>query len=384
LQDFSATGPAWLHASVSQNGKPVAEVGLTTTMEGRTLNVDDVRGTGLGGMIEGGGRVFLDDPLKSFGHLAWHYVDAAALVTLVPELGGLAGQFTGSLKLGPTDRAADRRATGPFTVLGNFSSAGGDYKGVQIGGATFAIYADYDRAVLDRFTWDLAKGQMKGWARVTNYGHRPFAHLDLSFEKLDLDQIVRAARPKGQEHKPTPGLLAGGLKVAGDAFTPQGRQMASGEASVRVTESDLANVDIVNFLYSVMSVKLGQQAPAGRGFATARLEGKRLEIPVVRYSNRGVDLWASGAVVDVFQGTNSPIEGSAAGSARPLKDLKLPFMDDVDKLISALQGGLVTVSIGGTVGEPNPRVITFAQAGEAFRRFMIGEVTNEVRGTAGR
>jgi hypothetical protein len=59
-------------------------------------------------------------------------------------------------------------------------------------------------------------------------------------------------------------------------------------------------------------------------------------------------------------------------------------MADVDKMIAALQGGLVTVGIKGTVREPDVQVIPFASAGDAFRRFMIGEVKNEVRGTAGR
>jgi hypothetical protein len=89
-------------------------------------------------------------------------------------------------------------------------------------------------------------------------------------------------------------------------------------------------------------------------------------------------------VLNIFQGVDSPIEGAAAGSARPLKDLKLPFMADVDQILRALQGGLATASIQGTLKDPQPRVLPFADAGEAFRRFMIGEVKSEVRGTAGR
>ena len=181
-----------------------------------------------------------------------------------------------------------------------------------------------------------------------------------------------------------PGRLSGRLVAAGNPFTEAGRKQASGEAHLQVADSDLANSAIVNALYSIMSVKLGKHEPTGRGFIEARLEGERLEIPVVRYSNRGVDLWAIMAVVNVFQGRASPLEGSAAGSARPLKDLKLPFMADVDKMLAALQGGLATVRIYGTLGAPDPRVVPFAATGDAFRRFMIGEVKNEVQGTAGR
>jgi hypothetical protein len=105
---------------------------------------------------------------------------------------------------------------------------------------------------------------------------------------------------------------------------------------------------------------------------------------VAKYTNRGVDIWANPAVVDIFMGRDSPIEGTAAGSARPLKDLKLPFMADVDKVLAALQGGLATVQIEGTVKEPKPRVIPFSAAGDTFRRFMLGEVKEATKGTAGR
>ena len=116
---------------------------------------------------------------------------------------------------------------------------------------------------------------------------------------------------------------------------------------------------------------------------TARLEGPRLEIARTKYFNRGVDLYASVTATDVFKGVDSPLVGTAGGSARPFKDLKLPFMGDVDAILKALQGGLATVSVTGPVREPVIQVVPFAAAGDTFRRFMLGEVKNEVRGTAG-
>jgi hypothetical protein len=59
-------------------------------------------------------------------------------------------------------------------------------------------------------------------------------------------------------------------------------------------------------------------------------------------------------------------------------------MADVDKIISALSGSVATVRLQGTVGNPDPKPIPFADSGETFRRFMIGEVKSEVRGTSGR
>jgi hypothetical protein len=125
------------------------------------------------------------------------------------------------------------------------------------------------------------------------------------------------------------------------------------------------------------------KTPTGRGRASARLEGTRLEIPRIRYFNRGVDLWASATVLDLFKGVDSPIEGTAAGSARPLRDLKLPFMADVDAIMQSLQRSMATVQIGGTISAPKTDVVPFTSAGDSFRRFMVGEVKEETRGRAG-
>src|SRR5258706_746027 len=246
---------------------------------------------------------------------------------------------------------------------------------MQIGDAPFVAHADNQRAVLDQLKWNLAGGALNGWTRVTWYDREPFVHVNLQFDKLSLDQIVGGARPVGQAHKPVPGLLSGTAVAAGNPFSTVRRKEASGDVRVRLTESDLGNVAVVNLLYSLLSVQLGPPMPTGRGYAEARLEGERLEIPVIRYFNRGVDIWASAAVVNVFKGADSPIEGAAAGSARPLKDLKLPFMADVDQILRALQGSVATASIQGTLQDPQPKVIPFAQTAEAFRRFMIGELT---------
>jgi hypothetical protein len=384
LKRLTADGRLSLRADVPVGSESVT-VNLDALIKQRRLDVRSIQGRGLGGDITGDGYVHLDDPLQSSGRLDWHSVDAAAIVALVPQAAGLTGKFSGSLRFSPTSRELNPDATGPFATQGTLTSQGGQYKGMTIGDAEFLVYSDHRRAVLDHLNWNLADGSLSAWARFTEYapGDR-FVHLNVDLNKLSLDQLVRAARPIGHEHKEMPGRVSGKIVAAANPFTELGRKQSSGEMRLQLTESDLANSRIVDALYTVMSVKLGKRSPTGRGFVEARLEGERLEIPVMRYSNRGVDVWLNAAIVNIFLGGASPIEGSAAGSARPLKDLKLPFMGDVDKVLAALQGGLATVSIGGTVGNPDPKVVPFASTGDAFRRFMIGEVKNEVRGTAGR
>ena len=384
LKRLTADGRVSLRADVPIRGQSVV-VNVDGLVKGRMLDVRTIRGEGLGGEITGDGYVHLDNPLQSSGRVDWRDIDAAAVTALVPRLEGLGGKFSGHVRFSPTSRERNPDATGPFATQGTLKSAGGHFHGMAIGDAEFLVYSDYQRAVLDHLKWNLADGSFDAWARFTARSDEDrFVHLNVGLDRLDLDQLVRAMRPKGQQHKEMPGRLSGKIIAAGNPFTPEGRKSSSGDVRLRLTDSDLANVKIVDALYALLSVKFGQTQPTGRGYASARLEGERLEIPVVRYVNRGVDVWANAAVVNVFRGLDSPIEGTAAGSARPLKDLKLPFMADVDKILSALQGGLATVNIGGTVREPEPKVIPFAQTGDAFRRFLVGEVKNEVRGTAGR
>jgi hypothetical protein len=385
LKEAGARGPLTLRTVVSAQDRTLATVTAEAVIDRRRLDLTSITGQGLGGNISGEGYLYLDQPFQSAGRVHWQDIDAAAVTELLPAAKGLAGRYSGEIRFAPTNRQDDPDATGPFKVSGALGSADGTWNGMQLGNASFLVYGDQNRAVLNRLNWNVAGGEINGWGRFTQRDDgEKFAHLNFDFGNLDLDQLTRAGRPAGQEHKPTPGRIAGRVIAAGNPFTDEGRKSASGEANVRLTDSDLINIDAVNLLYTVLSVKYGQTQPTGRGWATARLEGERLEIPTVRYMNRGVDVWANAAVVNLFQGAKSPIEGTAAGSARPLKDLKLPFMADVDAVFKALQGGLATVSLEGTVGEPTPRVIPFAAASGAFRRFMLGEVKNEVRGTAGR
>jgi hypothetical protein len=384
LRQLTFNGPLNVHAVVSRQGRTVADFVVDAALRGKRVDLKSIKGEGLGGTIAGDGYIYLDNPLESRGRVDWKDVDAESVVALAPFLNGLSGRYTGTVHFAPTDPATDPTATGPFSIGGTITSTDGSWNGMSVGDASFAAHADVNRAVLDHLNWRLAGGSLRGWTRVTWYNNDPFVHVNLSFDDLSLDQIVRALRPKGQEHKPTPGLITGTAVAAGNPFSERGRKEASGDFHARLTKSDLVNIPTVNLLYSVLSVKLGPLAPAGRGFVDARLEGERLEIPAVRYFDRGVDLWAEAAVVNVFRGADSPIVGTAAGSARPLKDLKLPFMADVDQILRALQGAVATAAIEGTLRDPTPRVIPFAEAGEAFRRFMVGEVKNEVRGTAGR
>ena len=390
LKQLAGQGRANATLSLAWNNQTVGSLKFDTLLDRRIIHVKSIGGDILGGSVIGGGSINLEKPLESNGRFDWNHIEAPRIINLFPALAGLQGNYSGTTTFSPTPRDRHPNALGPFGITGSISVDGGWLHGMHVGNAQFTAYLDKDRAVLDRLRWNLADGQLGAWARLTWYKSpttkRPerFLHVGLDVDKLSLDQVLSALRPRGVEHEAMPGLVTGRLWAAGNPFTEQGRRLASGEGNLRIERSDLANADIVNALYSIMSVRMGDKAPEGRGFAELRLEGPRLEIPVVRYFNRGVDLWINASVLDVFQGPGSAIQGTAAGSARPLRDLKLPFAADIDKIFQALQSNLATVAIGGTVKKPEAKVIPFAEAGSSFRRFMVGEVQSETRGTAGR
>jgi hypothetical protein len=76
---------------------------------------------------------------------------------------------------------------------------------------------------------------------------------------------------------------------------------------------------------------------------------------------------------------HAPIEGYVVGSGRPLSALKLPFMADVDQILSVLQSNLTTVKVGGFVDQPDVKGATLGDASSGLKRFLTGQV-NETRG----
>ena len=119
---------------------------------------------------------------------------------------------------------------------------------MQIGDADFVAYVDHDRAVLDRLKWKLADGLVNSWARITWYPSKltgqpePFLHVNVEGEKLSIDQVVRAARPKDIPDERMPGLVTAHMWVAGFPFTDQGRRTSSGEGRSNIMPCTVRSV----------------------------------------------------------------------------------------------------------------------------------------------
>jgi hypothetical protein len=104
----------------------------------------------------------------------------------------------------------------------------------------------------------------------------------------------------------------------------------------------------------------------------------------LRYFNRGVEVRANLTVNDVWKVKKAPIFGFAVGTARPLKEIKLPWLADADQIFNVLQRDLTTVRVSGEVGDPNVTTAAFSELTQSMRRLLLGDVKHDTMDNSAR
>jgi hypothetical protein len=210
-------------------------------------------------------------------------------------------------------------------------------------------------------------GKLSGRATFGRHSDGVHTYLDVGLDRLSLDQLVHVFNPKA---KPVAGRITGtGMLTMSPGFRP-----VTGEANLELTESDLINNTVIAALNGALNLKPGKPQASGRGHLILQAEGKKLWIRAFTYFNRGVEVWGSGAITDLSLGEASPIDGYAVGSTRPLRDVRLPGIRELDRLMGSLQRGAVSVKIGGTLAQPEVTVVPFPQVSATFRRLLWGSL----------
>jgi len=147
-----------------------------------------------------------------------------------------------------------------------------------------------------------------------------------------------------------------------------------GQGSLKITQSNLVNLGAIRGLYDVMHVGKGDTGADGIGAVDLRLDNSTLTLTRGRYFNRGIQVRALARIENIWNAPDSPITGTVIGSARPLRDIKLPYFADADKIMNALQQNLTTVRIEGTLRRYHVVPISLYEAGETVQKLVIGEV----------
>lgn len=380
-KELTASGPLDLTAAASLGDKPLGKVELDADLQGRSAVIKKIGGDIFGGSIQGQARVDLDKPMQSRGQFAWSAIDDDQVAAVFPALDPLDGRFSGAVQFEPSE---DARALEPFRVTGTIRSEGGHYRELQIGDVSFLIfvgiadrYSVY-RAVLEHFDMTAGGGRIKLWARAGRHREGDFsAQVDLSFADLELDQLVHTARTTD---KPLPGKLSGQMTAVGD---PRDLERIYAEGGVKLTESDLAGVPGFTQLYNALHLSLGRQQPSGEGYGAFRIDGGTLSLLSARYFNRGIEAFASGSSPNIWSGKRAGLDYVIVGTARPLKNIDIPFFADMDSVLSILQSALTSMRVTGTVGQPKVIPMAFSELGGNILGVLLGE-TRSMQTTAGR
>jgi hypothetical protein len=343
---------------------------LDADIHNRAIEIKTLAGNVLNGTFTGEMNLDLNRPLEATGQVRWQNLDATTLATVIPGLSGFVGNFSGTITVAPATH--EPRPLLPVRVDVNVASEGGHFRSVNIGGnhllALHAVaYADVDRAILDHSDLYVAGGVVHGWGRVGTEGGVS-SQVTMDFDNLDLNQL---AHIEPSIKNPMPGRLSGhiGLIRSGPSAS---QLLAMGH--LNLTQTDLVNFGPIAALYNIMNVGGGGTKPTGYGTVDMAFEQSTLRVTSFRFFNRGIDAYGVPTVgpINYTDFDLTPIGGQIAGTARPLKDTRVPLLADFDQVFSAFQSNLSTINIGGTIGNPSYTIATLADIGNAMRQLLVG------------
>ena len=165
---------------------------------------------------------------------------------------------------------------------------------------------------------------------------------------------------------------------AGPSLMQQLLRTTTVDGSLELENSDLGNFGPVSFLYNAMHLGGNARKPTGRGNVSLHMEAGKLHVTNLYYFNRGIEVRGVATVDQMWDLPRNPMHGTAAGSARPLKNVHLPLIAEADAIIGALEGQLTAVEFAGSVREPTKSYIRLLGARE-----MGGEIRALILGTFG-
>lgn len=371
----SASGRVRVDNQFFVHEKPIGNVGLRASADGRLIRLEGLRGELLGGRVRGEGSVQLDD--LSLGRLdaSIESLSLDRLAQIDPRLTGVQGQITATLA---AHAAEVKRPLGPLQVDIVVDSERAEYKGIEIGDSRVRFFADRDRVAMaddpkDPNRVQIAGGELLLWGRLGQVPagddgvSRTSAFLSVHMDRLDTEQLNKMIDPDG---KPVPGRLSGDIVAFGNAGDIK---RMSGQGQLKLADSDLGNIGVFAALYNAMRLGLAPSAPSGYGDVNFRLTEGKLDVTGLNYFNRGVYAKGSLTLDDALNPKQSAVNGYVLGTFRPLKDLKLPFFGTIDGILDALQSSATTLKIDGTMKQIKATPVSLREVSTGLRNILVGE-----------
>lgn len=410
-----------LRADLAFHQQPEAEVRVVASMRGRSVQLDSIEGNLFGGTMRGKGVTDLDQPFQSRLDLQWSNLQTSRAVQLYPQLKGLVGTFGGSLHLAP---ATTPRPLEPLALDVYLTSNQAHWKTVQIGNSELHAFVGTNRLIesdVRKSTVKIADGTLGVWLTARRHrdaqinpqgqwvptGHTQSVQLSLDLSNISIDQFVQAYDP---DHAPGLGRLRGSFNLlsapretplvqlatvstqvpaTGPASRPAANSAAAAQESLlqyllrttavdgklTLTRSNLAQFGPIEGLYNIMHLGNDIRQPTGKGDVSLHMEGGLLQVQNLHYFNRGVEVRAVATLPDMWKFPDNPISGTAVGTIRALKNVRLPLIREADAILGALQGELTTIEFEGSVrGKKIYRVLSLKEMGAEIRALILGDV----------
>jgi hypothetical protein len=357
----STDGEGWFSGQLLSGGRMLGQTGASVSLRNGIMEVNDLTGDLLGGTIEGSARIPVNQWTASAGQLRWRDVQMSRLAVCWPPAERLEGTFSGTLAaVEATDRV---RALEPIRLELKTSFAGGHVGAAQVGDCQALAFLGRRRLLIDKFDMLLCGGHLSAWGQLSPHTGILSLSMGTDFNDIDLHQLAALT---GSERTTIAGKLAG----QGTIITTTDWKQLNGEARVNISQSDLGDNPVIRTFYDALRLSLGPTKPVGTGQLNIRFSGARIAFPSFVYFNRGVEIRGAGQIDDFHRGGDSMVQGYAVGSTRVLKNVQLPGISELDRLMATLQSSAVTVVIRGTVGKPEARVVPLPEVRNALRYLL--------------
>jgi hypothetical protein len=309
----------------------------------------------------------MEHPLLSKARINWTDVDLANFAMFSDAFKDLSGKAGGSLDIAP---ATEPNPLEPLAIALQIDPTNATFNGLSLGHAQIFAFLGSQRLVLGNSTHadsfaEIGNGKLNIWARISRHANDAYqALVQLNLQKIDLDALF----PHDSKNSRTPGLLSGDVTIIAQPTEPQ---LAFGQGSLTLEQSDLANAKPIAFIYNLLHFGHDPKKPIGRGTIDFSITGENMEITAMRYFDRGLEIRLNGEIGQIWSYPDCPIALTAVGSIRTLASLNIPGLEDVDNVLAALQNDAVSVVIEGKINKYTEHKIPFSAIGQEMRNFLF-------------
>ncbi|MEM8874723.1 MAG: hypothetical protein AAGD32_10750 [Planctomycetota bacterium] len=405
----------------------MVEISVAAEARDRAFNINDLRiAMATAGELTGEARFPFDEPAASTFRLIGDDLDLSPLLTDFAGETAL-DQVSGIWDIDVNLRPADvKRPLAPLQLDIDVDVEDGQFMGMSIGGLDVRAFADLaftDEAGRSAFQFNkfvtryaiarFAEGTVDTFARVTRkmvtdsdgseqLVLQSLVTIDIGSDSqtpdaaapLDLKQLVGLVNPDGIG---AAGLVNGKMNFGGDllditrAVDEVNRRRAAELAGTPVDDASMASaIDVFGGSGRLNLTELGIYGPKartigfdarddsrGNGEGTIGFDFFRGNIRAKDINIRVTPIQVRGAlsIDNVLFTDDPPIDGYIVALASPLGDIDLPFVNNADQLLTAIQSAanLQSFRIQGTVSNFEPVPAAFAEIGDQTKKLLVGD-----------